>query len=447
VLAKVIHDDLNAGGGSERLAITIIELLNEIGFEVDVQTCKVPDIEKLENNFGQLNIKIRKTKKLNLLSLLQSKEQTEYGSDDCDYDLIINTHGDLLPYISRDSNRVLYFNGAVNNNPQIRKKTKIITYCHYPLVPYYVKNGVYRKFLCKFIKTSDAKSFNSGDTMIDKLLSNVRALYDLTLNSTVILTNSEYSKESIKQLYNKTEPIVLNPPVDINRFRKLLVSSKSEREDTILVVSRFSPDKQIENAIKVAKILHDKKVEFRMIIVGNASRSDMDYLQLLSNMIGDNDLNTYVKLEVGASFKRLLYLMGKSKVYLHPLVGEPFGISVAESMAAGLIPVVPHIGGNSEFVPERYHYSKLEQASEIIRNALLLCFNDTYNNNIRNKMTTTSSHIANISEQELRLNLSNLVLKFSTGNFKINLNRIIETLIIVKDTTHVPLVNHQRIKI
>jgi glycosyltransferase involved in cell wall biosynthesis len=263
----------------------------------------------------------------------------------------------------------------------------------------------------------------------------------------VILTNSEYSKESIKQLYNKTEPIVLNPPVDINRFRKLLVSSKSEREDTILVVSRFSPDKQIENAIKVAKILHDKKVEFRMIIVGNASRSDMDYLQLLSNMIDDNDLNTYVKLEVGASFKRLLYLMGKSKVYLHPLVGEPFGISVAEAMAAGLIPVVPHIGGNSEFVPERYHYSKLEQASEIIRKALLLCFNDTYNNNIRNKMTTTPSHIANISEQELRLNLSNLVLKFSTGNFKINLKRIIETLIIVKDTTHVPLVNHQRIKI
>src|ERR671919_1739615 len=448
MLAKVIHDDLNAGGGSERLAITIIELLNEIGFEVDVQTCKVPDIEKLENNFGQLNIKIRKTKKLNLLSLLQSKEHTEYGSDDCDYDLIINTHGDLLPYISRDSNRVLYFNGAVNNNSQIRKKTKIITYCHYPLVPYYVKNGVYRRFLCKFIKTSDAKSFNSGDTMIDKLLSNVRALYDLTLNSTVILTNSEYSKESIKQLYNKTEPIVLNPPVDINRFRKLLVSSKSGREDIILVVSRFSPDKQIENAIEVAKVLHDGKVEFRMIIVGNVSRNDMDYLQFLRSTINDNDLSAYVKFEVGASFKRLLYLMGKSKVYLHPLAGEPFGISVAEAMAAGLIPVVPHVGGNSEFVPERYHYGKLEQASEIIRNALSSCFSDTYNNNNnKNKMTTTTSYIANMSEQELRLKISNLVLKFSTDNFKFNLKKIIDALTMVSETTRIPLVNHQRIKI
>ena len=446
MLAKVIHDDLNAGGGSERLAITTLELLNEMGFEVDIQTCKLPDIKKLENNFGQLNIKIRRTQVLDLLSLLQSKEKAVYGSDDYKYDLIINTHGDLLPYISGDSSsQILYSNdGGSSMTPQIRKKTKIITYCHYPLVPYYVKNGVYRRFLNKFIGT---KSFESSNLSIEELLSNARALYDLTLNSTVILTNSEYSKCSIKQLYNKTEPIVLNPPVDINRFRKLLVSSKSGREDIILVVSRFSPDKQIENAIEVAKVLHDGKVEFRMIIVGNVSRNDMDYLQFLRSTINDNDLSAYVKLEVGASFKRLLYLMGKSKVYLHPLAGEPFGISVAEAMAAGLIPVVPHVGGNSEFVPERYHYSKLEQASEIIRNALSSCFSDTYNNNNKNKMTTTTSYIANISEQELRLKISNLVLKFSTDNFKFNLKKIIDALTMVSDTTHIPLVNQQRIKI
>jgi glycosyltransferase involved in cell wall biosynthesis len=162
----------------------------------------------------------------------------------------------------------------------------------------------------------------------------------------------------------------------------------------------------------------------------------MDYLQLVRSMIEDNGLNKYVKLEVGASFKRLLYLMGISKVYLHPLAGEPFGISVAEAMSAGLIPVVPHIGGNSEFVPEKYHYSKLEQASEIIRNVLFSSsFNDdTFNNNItRNKTTTITSHINNIKEHELRVNLSKLVLKFSTHNFKNNLKRIIDTLMTEKD--------------
>jgi glycosyltransferase involved in cell wall biosynthesis len=52
--------------------------------------------------------------------------------------------------------------------------------------------------------------------------------------------------------------------------------------------------------------------------------------------------------------------MSKSKVYLYPVAGEPFGIAVVEAMAAGLIPVVPYIGGNSEFVPQRYHYRTLE---------------------------------------------------------------------------------------
>ena len=384
MLAKIIHDDLNAGGGSERLAITTLELLNEMGFEVDVQTCEAPDVKKLENNFGRLYIKIRKTKELNLLSLLKSKENAEHGSDDCHYDLIINTHGDLLPYVSVNNDQSLFHNCAVNDNPDMRK-TIMITYCHYPLVPYYVKNGVYKRFLCKFIRANEAKGSNSDNATIEKLLSNARALYDLTITNTVILTNSEYSKKSIKKLYDKTEPIVLNPPVDVSTFRKLLLSSKAnEREDIILVVSRFSADKQVENAIEVAKILHNKKVDAKMIIVGNVSRSDMDYLQLLRSMIYDNNLNTYVKLEVGASFRQLLHLMSKSKVYLHPLAGEPFGISVAEAMAAGLIPVVPHVGGNSEFVPQKYHYGKLEEASEIIRNALLSCFNDTYNSNIGN---------------------------------------------------------------
>jgi hypothetical protein len=34
-----VHDNLNAGGGSERLAVATIQALNELGFIVDVETC------------------------------------------------------------------------------------------------------------------------------------------------------------------------------------------------------------------------------------------------------------------------------------------------------------------------------------------------------------------------------------------------------------------------
>lgn len=50
--AKVIHDNLNAGGGSERLAFTTIELLNEMGFVVDLATLQKPNLKEVENDFG-----------------------------------------------------------------------------------------------------------------------------------------------------------------------------------------------------------------------------------------------------------------------------------------------------------------------------------------------------------------------------------------------------------
>ena len=201
ILAKIIHDDLNAGGGSERLAITTIELLNEMGFGVDVQTYEALDVEKLENNFGQWKTKIRKIKKLNLLSLLKSKENAEHGSDDCHYDLIINTQVICYPYVSEINNQSSIPDSVVDNN-RLMRKPKMITYCHYPLVPFYVKNGIYRRYLHKFIVTDEVKGFNSSNTLIEKLLSNACLLYDSMLRNTIVLTNSEFSKEAIKRLYN-----------------------------------------------------------------------------------------------------------------------------------------------------------------------------------------------------------------------------------------------------
>src|ERR671923_2470563 len=127
MIAKVIHDNLNAGGGSERLAIATIELLNEMDFEVDVQTYHMPRIGDLEKDFGQLDINIRQVNKLDLLSLLRLGNNIG-EVDTYHYDLIINTHGDLLPYPS------------ITRNNDLRK-TIMITYCHYPLVPFYIRNG------------------------------------------------------------------------------------------------------------------------------------------------------------------------------------------------------------------------------------------------------------------------------------------------------------------
>jgi hypothetical protein len=42
------------------------------------------------------------------------------------------------------------------------------------------------------------------------------------------------------------------------------------------------------------------------------------------------------------------------------------GISSAEAMAAGLVPVVSYVGGHTEFVPSKYHCHTLHHAAELI---------------------------------------------------------------------------------
>ena len=189
-------------------------------------------------------------------------------------------------------------------------------------------------------------------------------------NSTV-LTNSEFSRKVIwKRLGVKTT--VLSPPVDIDVFRNAILFSRSDQNYTnsILVVSRINPSKRIENAIRIARLLKKHKIGDRMIVVGNLAPDDFRYYLLLNRMVKDYDLENFVKFEANANFLVLLDLMRQSKVYLHPLPGEPFGISTVEAMSAGLIAVVPDIGGHTEFVPRKYQFHTLGEGVEAIADGM-----------------------------------------------------------------------------
>jgi alpha-1,2-mannosyltransferase len=63
-------------------------------------------------------------------------------------------------------------------------------------------------------------------------------------------------------------------------------------------------------------------------------------------------------------------ILKKAKIYLHTTVGEHFGISIAEAMASGCIPIVPDSGGMKEFVPRKYRYANTCEAADKITKAL-----------------------------------------------------------------------------
>jgi glycosyltransferase involved in cell wall biosynthesis len=421
---KVVHDNLNAGGGSERLAIVTMDLLTEMGFKVDLASFTKPNMEELKKNFGDIvnSIDINPVS-LDLFSVLNiagNNSQDEYEirnrsrnvsadnnmvtvdtkSNDGEYDLIINTHGDLLPYYSRV------------NSPEINKK-KVITYCHFPLVPLLMQQDSdsqdYMRFLERWIKLDSVQQ-----AFKEKILESASKTYDLMIKNSIVLTNSNFSKRAIEKYYGQTvNPIVIYPPVDIDKFRKIATRS-DDRENIILVVSRFSPDKQLENTIEIGKILiNELSIDSKIILVGNIAKEDHQYLEELKRLIKEYSLNNNFSVEVDISFDRLLELMRQSKVYLHPLAGEPFGISIVEAMSAGLIPVVPDDGGYTEFVPEHYQFHTLEQAADVIGKILIASDNDM---------------------REERIKLSESVSKFSIENYKTDLRKVIEPLLYSKSS-------------
>jgi hypothetical protein len=75
--AKVVHDNLNAGGGSERLAFATVELLNEMNFIVDLATLQKPNLKEAEKDFGNgpsTLWKFNQIEILNMYSLLNIDE-------------------------------------------------------------------------------------------------------------------------------------------------------------------------------------------------------------------------------------------------------------------------------------------------------------------------------------------------------------------------------------
>lgn len=376
---KLIHEDLNAGGGAERLAAASLEALSELDLSVDLVTFTKPNWNQLEKIFGisKLRKYVNNVIKGDINSLLDehNKEDTNDNSDN-EYDIVMNAHGDILPF-----------------NMFGERTEKLITYCHYPLVPELIKNLKYDTVLRNYLKMCDYK-FES----LDKLRAKALGVYNQMMNNSTVVTNSAFSSKAVKLYYPSTDPLIIYPPIDIDFFSSVV--SSDSRENRIVVLGRFNPDKNIELALEVARVLKGMNTKFEMSIVGNLSKQYYPYFNYLQKLIKVNGLSDMVDLRTNVDINDLRTLLGKSKVLFHPTIGEPFGMCIAEAMSAGLVPVVPSFGGNTEFVPESLRYSNQKEAAKIIMRSM------------------------NASLQQ-RFSLSNSVKKFGKGRFKDNLKRLL----------------------
>jgi glycosyltransferase involved in cell wall biosynthesis len=175
---------------------------------------------------------------------------------------------------------------------------------------------------------------------------------------------SFYSANTWKQLYG-IEAKVIYPPVDVEDFFRAFHESGGKY---ILTIARIERGKFLERTIRLSH-----EVGIPAVIVGYLS--DTKYYKELISL--KTKLNANISFVLNASKEELIQVMKDACCYFHPTQGEHFGIPVVESMAAGLVPVVPKESGAAEIIPE-FTYSTLEDAESKVKEAYIKHYSKSY---------------------------------------------------------------------
>ncbi len=194
-----------------------------------------------------------------------------------------------------------------------------------------------------------------------------------------IICMTEFTRKALQQVY-KIPPgsPTLYPPVDTTRF----TGTPRMRSHDIVTVGRFSPEKRQKEQIEVASRL--PALQFHLV----GFSGEGQYLEACRNLV--TELNAQnVHLYPNASFDVVRALLQSSRVFFHTLVNEPFGLTTAQAIAAGCLPIVHDSGGQREIVTDQdLRYTTLETAVDKLRQAQE--WNDA---EVRARVDTLQQHV------------------------------------------------------
>jgi len=319
----IIHPFFDVFGGAEKTTICLIEALKKTNNFTTLYTVEPPSISETEN------FKIHKISGIKFRYFLKYQRLKKIKK------LFKDAENENILYVAVISPITL----------ERTKVSSIFLYCHTTF-----------SYESEFIN----KRFTGVKGIYQKKMQNrVKMSMSLLKDSKVrIISNSGFTKQEINNRLDK-DSIVIYPPVDINKFLKLYNQPKIEK---VITVSRFSPEKNLEFIIDIAKnsgLKHE--------IVGNAKHQYQInlYNDLRKNSVGEN-----ISLYCNISSNKIESLLSSAKVYFQPSE-ETFGIAVVEAISAGCIPIVPNHTAHPETTPfKELRYEGKEQAIEKLQNAI-----------------------------------------------------------------------------
>lgn len=226
-------------------------------------------------------------------------------------------------------------------------------------------------------------------------------------NRKLILANSRFTAKAIEETV-KAKAKVLYPLISSIFLYDENVDLE-KRENLVVTIGRITEDKRIETIPEIASLIQDKDINF--VIAGFAQNRKV--IRKINAKIRSLNLENKINIVMDAPKEKIKRILEKAKVYLHPPIIEHFGISIAEAMAVGCIPVTCDLGGVKEFVPEEFRYKSLQDAAEKVKKAI------------------------NQWSPRYAKRLKHIVQKFSESNFRKNFNRMFTEYLSQKELTSI----------
>lgn len=182
-----------------------------------------------------------------------------------------------------------------------------------------------------------------GGKLARKYYNRVSNFSEENLKKNISLANSEVVAKEIKEYYG-LEATVVYPPVVIQNVD----IPWEEKEDAFICSGRLVEAKQPHRAIQCLQKVREKGFNLKLYITGGGGGSaEAKYKRYLDTLIQEN--RDWVQLCENLSYEDYTKLLYRCKYGIH-CKPEPFGISVAEMVKAGIIPFARDGWGPSEII-------------------------------------------------------------------------------------------------
>jgi len=172
----------------------------------------------------------------------------------------------------------------------------------------------------------------------------------------LVFCNSNYTKENLERYWKRhgvKDPVVVYPPVNLEKF--WCDKPLSERRKRVVYVARFIPVKRHE----IMKRLAADLPAYEFVSVGGLIDAEKAWF----NRFQENLPSNYT-LKTNLPGLELLKILQDSRIYVHLMEGEHFGIAPVEGLASGCTTIVHNSGGMKEFIPHEFRWETYDDLKE-----------------------------------------------------------------------------------